>query len=389
MLSDLGMKMLVITARRGYTGADREVFFHYLHGIRYAEMEREVLALEREGFISVEWVGPSNFTVSITSEGVEMAKALEDDVWHKSEEALEQMERKKREIKSVLDEKGEHSYILHDNTGIEEVGDISSDIVDKLDEQIRAERGNPYEEEVSYEGEVPLEGEIQDEAPYHQDEDVVERRIEGEIEDELSQEGREIHLKIGNKDLEDRIAVGQRTQVKRRVKEKRISGETEESDSEEGKDIPIELNANDIGPIEDKVVEYQYSATGTGQSMASEEKEEEKVPEPPDNIKDSISDSNPDDKGIPQSSKETPIEDLSNIDIYKQIVEAISLQGPILDDESSMMVVSDELTCMWETDRFCPLKMKKGTAKETTVTPNHCTVCQLIEIKKLLKKQVD
>jgi hypothetical protein len=47
MLSDLGKHMLLITARRGYTGADREVFFHFIRGIRYVEMEKEVTALER------------------------------------------------------------------------------------------------------------------------------------------------------------------------------------------------------------------------------------------------------------------------------------------------------------------------------------------------------
>ncbi len=97
-----------------------------------------------------------------------------------------------------------------------------------------------------------------------------------------------------------------------------------------------------------------------------------------------------------QASDESELEDLSNLDLYKQIVDSISLDTPrstegggSLKVIASDKVETNELLCIWESERNCPLKMKKDMGKNLTITPNHCTVCQLIEIKKILKERED
>jgi hypothetical protein len=88
------------------------------------------------------------------------------------------------------------------------------------------------------------------------------------------------------------------------------------------------------------------------------------------------------------SFDEGETDDPSNLDLYKQIVDSISLDTPrSTEGGTDQLIVSNELLCIWESERYCPLKMKKGVGKKFTVTPNHCTVCQLVEIKKILKEQ--
>ncbi len=242
MLSDLGKRMLIITARRGYTGADREVFFHFIRGVRYSEMEKEVKALEREGLITIEWVGPSNFTVSITVHGVEVAREIEEGVWHKSVEALEQRGKKEHHERSILEEKGEHSYLIKDKIKVEEVGALPSDIMQTLDDQIIAERQAAYEEEYGPGVGVPATEFMDGDGDYKGEEEVVERRIEGELDYSDSEEGEEIYLNTGEGSSEDRIAQDKNSRIKRRVKERRISGELDTPDFDEEDAIPLEDN---------------------------------------------------------------------------------------------------------------------------------------------------
>ena len=88
MLSELGKKMLLIAAKLGHVGADREFFFHHIRGIRYHDLEKELLILEMEDYITIEWVGPSNFTVFITPKGNELAESYQEEVQPKSAETL-------------------------------------------------------------------------------------------------------------------------------------------------------------------------------------------------------------------------------------------------------------------------------------------------------------
>jgi hypothetical protein len=392
MLSDLGKRMLVITARRGYTGADREIFFHFIRGIRYSEMEKEVQALEREGLISIEWVGPSNFTVSITAEGVEVAKAIEEGVWHKSLEALEQMHKEKHPQRSILEERGEHSYRMKDKTKVQEVGNLPSDIMQTLDRQIMEERQAAYEEENGQGVGVPATGIMEEEGAVQGEEDIVERRIEGEIDYTDSGEGEEVYLKVGEGSYEDRIEQNDKSLIKKRVREKRIEGELDTPDFDDNDSIPIEENMDGIGIIDDKISEYDYSGPP---SEGEYEQIEEEVPEYiEEEIEQEVQEDIPDDpvyeREVVQMAQQNDREDeeISDTDLYKQIVDTISMEDSPSGSGDSDISVSN-LMCNWEDDFPCPLKINSEDPKEITITPQHCMVCQLVQIKKILKEKQD
>jgi len=333
-------------------------------------MEKEVKALEREGLITIEWVGPSNFTVSITVHGVEVVKEIEEGVWHKSVEALQMQGKEKHNERSILEEKGEHSYLIKDKTKVEEVGALPSDIMQTLDEQIIAERQAAYEEE--YEGGVgvPVTDIMDGEGDYEGEEEVVERRIEGELDYSDSEEGEEIYLNVGEDTSENRIVQDNKSRIKRRVKERRISGELDSPDFDDEDAIPLEENEENTTLIDDGISEYHPTGSpseGEYNEISSEIEEE-----------------------VMQASDESELEDLSNLDLYKQIVDSISLDTPrTTEGGESQQEGANELLCIWESERYCPLKMKKDAGKQLNVTPNHCTVCQLIEIKKILKERED
>jgi hypothetical protein len=392
MLSDLGQRMLLITARRGYTGADREVFFHFIRGIRYKEMEKEVMSLEREGLISIEWVGPSNFTVSITAKGVEVANTIDEGVWHKSLEALEQMDGKKHHERSILEEEGEHSYFIKDKTKIEEVGALPSDIMQTLDDQIIAEREASNEVVVGVG--VPAAREDEEGISYEGEEEVVERRIEGELEYSESEDGREIYIEVGDGANEDRIAASRATRVKRRVKERRISGEMDTPDFDDEEALAYEEEMDDNIPIEDNIHEYQPQSQSDGNySMVSEKVSEDTLPEiePEDEYEEQDESSYYEGEAEEeQSPKIDTYEDISNIDLYKQIVDAISLDKPRPSDEdTAALFASDDVFCAWEPERNCPLKSNENNEGPLTPTFEYCVVCQLVEIKHLLKKRIN
>ena len=68
-MEDLDWRVLSLTAKRGLIGATREDFFREIRGVAYEELERGILALEKEGYVSVEWVGESKFLITITDKG--------------------------------------------------------------------------------------------------------------------------------------------------------------------------------------------------------------------------------------------------------------------------------------------------------------------------------
>jgi hypothetical protein len=385
--------MLLITARRGYTGADREVFFHFIRGIRYLEMEKEVMALEREGLISIEWVGHSNFTVSITAKGVKEARSIEEGVWHKSEDSLEQLRNKNHHERSILEEEGEHSYFIKDKNKIEEVGAIPTDIMQTLDEQIIAERRASSDEIVAGVG-IPAGREEEEGILYEGEEEAVERRIEGELEYSESEDGREIYIEVGEGVDEDRIATSKSTNVKRRVKERRISGDVDTPDFDDEEALAIGEEMDDSKDIDHNIREYQLRAIGKGNySMVPEDVSEEVLPE----IETEDFGEEQNRSEFMQSEAENmpayetdSTDDISNIELYKQIVDAISLdKPPSYYHDTASLTASDKLFCAWEPERNCPLKMKKGNEKPLTPTFEYCVVCQLVEIKRHLKKQID
>lgn len=346
MTSELGKRILLIVAKRGYTGADREVLFHNIRGIRYTQLEEEILSLENGGYINVEWVGPSNFTVSITPEGVELAKSYQEDIWRKNTAALRELKRLKHEEKSIVHEEVGYSKMIEEKMHVEEVGELSSEILDGLEGQIISEKDASIEDPVPASFGVPAAEEIMENEAAEMETEVVERRISGELVSEEAGEGEIIALEYSGEEgySEDRIAVDEATSLEKRTKEKRILGEIEG-------DIPL---------VKPKKVRIKKR-----KNKASNHEETEAVPNP-------VKESN---------------QDIFTTDFYQQIEDAIAF-GESLQQESEVNPITNPLgmNCIWETNRECSILKSRELGMETTLTPNHCVVCQLLEIKRLLKK---
>jgi hypothetical protein len=356
-------------------------------------MEKEVTALEREGLISIEWVGPSNFTVSITAKGVKEAKSIEEGVWHKSEDALEQLRTKNHHERSILEEDGEHSYFVKDKTKIEEVGALPTDIMQTLDEQIIAERRASSDEIVTGVG-VPAGRTDKERILYEGKEEVVERRIEGELDYFESEDGREIYIEVGEGEQEDRIAASKSTKVKRRVKERRISGEMGTPDFDDEDALAMEEETDNNKQIDDNIHEYQPQIQSVGNYSMVSERVSEEIPQEIDTEDEEEEQNEPrflhGEVNITPSSKVDSIDDTSNTDLYKRIVDTISMNKPLSKNtETISRVTSDKLFCAWEPDRNCPLKMNKENDEGLTPTFEYCVVCQLVEIKNQLKKRIN
>ncbi len=67
--TDLRHKVLRLVARRGSLGVAKGDFFAVLKGVSYADLERELNALERDSLVEIAWMGPAEFTVRITPLG--------------------------------------------------------------------------------------------------------------------------------------------------------------------------------------------------------------------------------------------------------------------------------------------------------------------------------
>jgi len=68
-MDEIAWRVLNLVAKRGYIGATREDFFREIRGVAYEDLEKGVLALEKEGFVAVEWLSDSKFLVTITDRG--------------------------------------------------------------------------------------------------------------------------------------------------------------------------------------------------------------------------------------------------------------------------------------------------------------------------------
>ena len=61
--------ILSTVAKRDYIGATREDLFRETHGLGYDELEQILLDLEREGHLTIEWLGFNKFIATITEAG--------------------------------------------------------------------------------------------------------------------------------------------------------------------------------------------------------------------------------------------------------------------------------------------------------------------------------
>jgi hypothetical protein len=360
MTSEMGRQILIIVAKRGYTGASREVFFHNIRGIKYKDLEREVQTLENDSLISIEWVGPSNFSVMITPKGVELVKTFGEDVWHKDIHALEELDKSKHKKKSVLTQKVGYTKMIEDKVHVAEVGDLPSEILQGIDEHIIAEREG--ESNIPQEGSVgvPAVEEALENDDVHSEHGVVEKRISGELDDTQA-EGESITLHQDEAETdENRIELEDESKLQKRVKEKRISGEYE---------------------------------SGTPVSEIETLEPEEKKSFVPKKMVEDIS-TFPAPEVAPESPPKIPQEDEST-DFYKQIEDAIhygeSISEEIVEEkeeeeiaESTQAPQSSE--CMWEIGMVCRFIVSGRFKEMRDITSDHCIMCQLLEIKRVLKK---
>ncbi|UCE39215.1 MAG: hypothetical protein JSW00_08370 [Thermoplasmata archaeon] len=366
MTSEMGNKILIIVAKRGYTGADREVFFHNIRGIRYSDLEKEVLALEREGYISIEWVGPSNFTVTITPKGVELVKTFDEDVWHKDIKALEVLNKAKHAKKSIFTQKVDYSKLLEEKIHVAEVGNLSNEIIEGIDEHIKAERISSSEVNNTGSIGVPALEEVIEDDDAEQEKGIKIKTVSGELESTLTEEGEVIQIKsdeaILKDDREGRIEVDKATKLEKRVKEKRISGEME-SGTPVSEPMMVEAKKQKSKLPKEKVVSEIDSAS----------------------ILESASE--------PDSEPLTSVvvaEDEISPDFYRQIEDAIHFGESLLEEAEEIVakpvLEPGELNCPWETGHKCHMIKSGKFGDIDSPTINHCIICQLMEIKGLLKK---
>lgn len=82
-MDDVVWKVLSTVAKRGYIGATREDLFKEARGINFDELQQIIVDLEREGHITLEWMGVNKFVATITPGGsalvrMEYVKRIED-----------------------------------------------------------------------------------------------------------------------------------------------------------------------------------------------------------------------------------------------------------------------------------------------------------------------
>lgn len=73
-LDELNWKIVNLAAKRGHIGATREDFFIEIRGLVYEDLEEAVLWLEREGYLTMEWMGPNKFLVMVTEKGSQVVR---------------------------------------------------------------------------------------------------------------------------------------------------------------------------------------------------------------------------------------------------------------------------------------------------------------------------
>lgn len=69
-------KLLLLLVKRGTLGLKKSQFFEILRGLNYDELQQEIARLEGEGFVTIMWHGPAEFTAAITPKGVEESKRV-------------------------------------------------------------------------------------------------------------------------------------------------------------------------------------------------------------------------------------------------------------------------------------------------------------------------
>lgn len=357
MTSELGVRMLNILEKRGYRGADRETFFHNIRGMRYTELEKEILSLESEGYISINWLGPSNFTALITPRGIEFTRAYQEGAsQQENDQNIEDINHVKHE-ENEIGEDFERDQNINDNKDLENVDEFPDEPIGDIDEQ------NIMEQEMSYEESISLDGDVRSE-------------------------------KINeNEDLE----------TKEKITEEQISG-----------NIPGE-GAND-GDISENPIDYtvqteaEYGDLGTNKIIEPENRSVENVifsgsdANNPivsqgivDNDHEAKFSTGGEDAEVTSFNPDATDEDILSPDFFQEIEALLNYeqdteQDPEQDHEqeadAESVTDSSDTLCCWESERECPILKGNKIGIKVKLKTDHCIVCQLLEIKRLLNNQM-
>lgn len=298
MTSELGIRMLQILAKRGYRGADREAFFQNIRGMRYNQLEMEILSLEQEGYISINWVGPSNFAASITQSGLEFTRLYQEDTMHEDNEDLNELNDVNHE-ESGVQEDVEYYHNIPETMAIEDVDELPKEAIEETHEQMIIEQETSYEESTPIDSGVSAEEELIENESLGTDVGVLEGQISGEIDNAFL---------MASQQVEDEG-----------------HGATLSTGGEKGDDISCN----------------------------------------PDAI----------------------VEDILPPDFFKEI-EALLDYEEDTGQETDVKTVANpnDTHCFWEEERECPILKSNEMDMDFTLTSNPCVVCQLLEIKSLLKR---
>src|SRR2546422_9427602 len=68
-MEDVPWRVLNLVAKRGYIGATREDFFREIRGVIYDDLEKAILSLEKDGYVSLEWLAGSRVLITNTAKG--------------------------------------------------------------------------------------------------------------------------------------------------------------------------------------------------------------------------------------------------------------------------------------------------------------------------------
>ena len=75
-MDDFAQKALALVVKRDWVGATREDFFQEFRGVSYKEVETAALTLNKDGFVNLEWTGPTSFILTATNQGKEALEAI-------------------------------------------------------------------------------------------------------------------------------------------------------------------------------------------------------------------------------------------------------------------------------------------------------------------------
>jgi hypothetical protein len=348
MTSELGVRMLNILEKRGYRGADREIFFHNIRGMRYTELEKEILTLESEGYISINWIGPSNFTALITPRSIEFTRAYQEGVSQENDQNIGNLNNAKHE-ENEIGEDFERYQNINDNKDLENVDEFPDEPIGDIDEQNIMEQEISYEEPNSSNGDIQSEKIIENE-DLETEEKIAEEQISGNIAGEGTNDG-DISENPIDYTLQTKTEYGSLG-----------TNEIIEPENRSVENVIFSGSDNGNPIVSQGIVDNGHEATfSTGGEEA-------------------------DDVSFKPDATD---EDILSPEFFREIEALLNYeQDPDQETDEESVTDSSDTLCCWESERECPILKGNKIGIKVKLSTEHCIVCQLLEIKRLLNNQM-